>query len=380
MSIHSLHGRIVSRRRVTEVPIDYSCLRWAAGLPVEFNYASLQVATGGFGDLLGRGASGSVFKGVLEDGTPVAVKRIAPAPRARREFRAELSAVAAVQHVNLARLLGYCAAPANDEEGSNYLVYEFVPNGSLDAWIFPCLPWARRRSVAVDVARALAYIHHDCRSRILHLDVKPENVLLDGEFRARVTDFGLSRLMEREESRVVTTVRGTRGYLAPEWFLEGGISEKSDVYSFGIVLLEIIGGRRSVRMINDGGERWLYFPRRVSECARVGRVMEVVDERIVGEVEEQEVKVLINVGLWCVNEKPGLRPTMAQVVDMLEFRVPVEEPPEDTQALMANLFLGGGSSSSTASNQEVQDGLVGTEGFLTELTDSFSTSGRSVPV
>ncbi|KAK1281482.1 putative receptor-like protein kinase [Acorus calamus] len=221
-----------------------------------------------------------------------------------------------------------------------------------------------RRRVAVDVAKALAYIHHDCRSRILHLDVKPENVLLDGEFRARVTDFGLSRLMGREESRVVTTVRGTRGYLAPEWFLEGAISEKSDVYSFGIMLLEIVGGRRCVCMI-DGGERWSYFPRQVSECAREGRVMGVVDERIVGEVEEREVKVFIYVGLWCVNEKPGLRPTMAQVVDMLEFRVPVDEPPEDTQALMANLFMGR-SSSTSVSNRGGSAGIEG--GYPTEST------------
>ncbi|KAK1259812.1 putative receptor-like protein kinase [Acorus gramineus] len=354
--IHLLHDYVVFLSpRVTsaqmemgpaerEVRIDYNYLRRAAGLPVDFSYASLEAATGGFGDLLGRGASGAVFRGVLEDGTPVAVKRIAPAPRAMQEFRAEFSAIASVQHVNL--------------------------NGSLNTWIFPgerarsaCLSWEMRRQVAVDVAKALAYIHHDCRSRILHLDVKPENVLLDGKFRARVTDFGLSRLMGREESRVVTTVRGTRGYLAPEWFLEGAISEKSDVYSFGIVLLEIVGGRRCTCMI-DGGERWSYFPRQVSECAREGRVMGVVDERIVGEVEEWEVKVLIYVGLWCVNEKPGLRPTMAQVVDMLEFRVPVDEPPEDTQALMANLFMGGGTSSTSVSNRGGSAGIEG--GYPTE--------------
>ncbi|KAK1259813.1 putative receptor-like protein kinase [Acorus gramineus] len=388
-SIHLLRGRVVSQRRrgtraqtglwESEVRADFKNMRRVAGLPVEFSYASLEAATGGFGDLLGRGASGAVFRGVLDDGTLVAVKRIAPAPRARHEFRSEFSAIAAVQHVNLTRLLGYCVAiPADDnDEGPYYLVYEFVPNGSLDAWIFPgarargsCLSWEMRRQVAVDMARALAYIHHDCRSRILHLDVKPENVLLDEDFRARVTDFGLSRLMEREESRVVTTVRGTRGYLAPEWFLEGAISEKSDVYSFGIVLLEIIGGKRSVRMI-DGGEKWSYFPRQVSECVRERRVMGVVDERIVGEVEEREVKVLIYVGLWCVNEKPGLRPTMAQVVDMLEFRVPVDEPPEDTQALMANLFLGGGSSTSYVSNR---DGSVGTGGYSTKSTSLVSES------
>lgn len=200
-----------------------------------------------------------------------------------------------------------------------------------------------RYGVALDVAKALAYLHHDCRSRILHLDVKPENILLNENYRAIVADFGLSKLMGKDESRVLTTIRGTRGYLAPEWLLEHGISEKSDIYSYGMVLLEMIGGRRNVSFIENGKDKsrrkWQYFPKIVNEKMREGKIMEVVDRRLVesGGVEEKEVKRLAYVALWCIQEKTRIRPSMAQVVEMLEGRVPVEEPP-DTQMVVVDVL------------------------------------------
>ncbi|KAK1264959.1 putative receptor-like protein kinase [Acorus gramineus] len=350
--VFSRRASLERRRTVSEgerLRSEYSFLRKVAGLPARFGYEELEVATDGFRAVIGRGSSASVFKGLLEDGTSVAVKRIEGSEYAEREFRSEVAAIAAVQHVNLARLLGYCLLPRG---GYRYLVYEFVHNGSLDNWIFPrhrrardgarCLPWALRRRVAIDVARALAYLHHDCRSRVLHLDVKPENILLDEDFRARVTDFGLSKLMSRDASRIVTTVRGTRGYLAPEWLLDSGISEKSDVYSFGMVLLEIVGGRRNVRVVGDDSQRrWSYFPRIVSEKVREGRLMEVVDERLMvageAEVVEEEVRALVHVALWCIQEKAKMRPSMARVVDMLEGRAQVEPPPE-TEMIIVDLL------------------------------------------
>ncbi|XP_068653180.1 probable receptor-like protein kinase At5g20050 [Aristolochia californica] len=331
-----------------ELRIEYSFLRKVAGLPAKFRYEELEAATDNFRALIGRGASASVFKGILYDGTPVAVKRIEEAEHGEREFRAEVMAIANVHHVNLVRLLGYCCVPG----GPRFLVYEFVQNGALDGWIFPrrvnhdggecCLPWALRYRVAIDVARALAYLHHDCRSRVLHLDVKPENILLDENFRARVSDFGLSKLMGRDESRVVTTIRGTRGYLAPEWLLERGVTEKSDIYSYGMVVLELVGGRRNVLLVGDGDKsdrKWSYFPRIVDGKVREGKVMEVVDERLMeeGGVEEREVRTLVNVGLCCIQEKARLRPSMAEVVDMLEGRVPVDVPPE-TEMIMVDLL------------------------------------------
>ncbi|XAR66935.1 Non-specific serine/threonine protein kinase [Bertholletia excelsa] len=361
VAIVLLRNRFNRRRRLLEIQlvsegrelrIEYSFLRKVAGVPTKFRQKEIEEATDGFRLLLGKGSSASVFKGVLSDGTSVAVKRIEGEERGEKEFKSEVAAIASVQHVNLVRLLGYCSVPA----GPRFLVYEFIPNGSLDKWIFPrrelngryggCLSWELRCSVAVDVAKALSYLHHDCRRRILHLDVKPENILLDENFHAYVSDFGLSKLMGRDESKVVTTIRGTRGYLAPEWFLEHGVSEKSDVYSFGMVLLEIIGGRRSVCKIDHGNDRtqrkkFEYFPKIVSERLREGRVTDLVDERIVegGRIDEMRVRSMLCVALWCIQDRPRLRPSMADVVEMLEGRVLVEEPPETDRIVMDLLSI-----------------------------------------
>ncbi|GAV72847.1 Pkinase domain-containing protein [Cephalotus follicularis] len=338
-----LETKMVTEGR--ELRIEYSFLRKVAGVPTKFRPGELEEATNNFGVLLGKGSSASVFKGIISDGTCVAVKRIEGEER-REEFRSEVAAIASAQHVNLVRLLGYCCVPG----GPRYLVYDFIPNGSLDCWIFPaggrgssncnrpsgCLSWDLRYKVAIDVAKALSYLHHDCRSRILHLDVKPENILIDEKYRAIVADFGLSKLMGKDESRVVTTIRGTKGYLAPEWLLENGISEKSDIYSYGMVLLEIIGGQRNICLIENGRDRskskWQYFPKIVNEKMREGRVMEVVDHRLIesGGVDEKELKRVVYVALWCIQERARLRPSMPSVVEMLEGRVTVDEPP-DTQ-------------------------------------------------
>ncbi|XP_047308315.1 probable receptor-like protein kinase At5g20050 [Impatiens glandulifera] len=333
-----------------ELRIEYSFLRKVAGVPTKFRYRELEEATDGFKSLVGKGASASVFKGIMSDGIAVAVKRIEGEERAEREFKSEVSAIASVQHRNLVRLLGYCIVPT----GPRFLVYDFVPNGSLDNWIFPknlaknptrrggVLSWDLRRRVASDVARALSYLHHDCRKKILHLDVKPENILLDDDYRALVTDFGLSKLMGRDESRVVTTVRGTRGYLAPEWLLEHGVSEKTDIYSYGMVLLEMIGGRRNVCVIDHGPDKSMrkfqYFPKLVWERKRAGKLIEIIDERLeISEIDEIELNRLVCVALWCIQENTSLRPTMADVVEMLEGRLPVEEPPE-TQMIVVDLL------------------------------------------
>ncbi|KAK2646043.1 hypothetical protein Ddye_021238 [Dipteronia dyeriana] len=343
-----LETQLVSEGR--ELRIEYSFLRKVAGVPTKFRSKELEEVTDNFQALLGRGASASVFKGILNDGTSVAVKRIEGEERGEKEFKSEVAAIASVQHVNLVRLIGYCIVPG----GPRYLVYEFIPNGSLDHWIFPgrrsgnnpggCLSWDLRFRVAVDVARGLCYLHQDCRSRILHLDVKPENILLDENYRAIVADFGLSKLMNKDESRVVTNIRGTRGYLAPEWLLERGVSEKCDIYSFGMVLLEIIGGRRNMCLIEHGNDKskrkWQYFPKIVNEKLREGKLMEIVDHRLTlaaGGIDERQLKRLVYVAFWCIQENARLRPTMARVVEMLEGRMTVEEPP-DTKMIIVDLL------------------------------------------
>lgn len=351
---HYNRRRILLESRLAEgreLRLEYSFLRKVAGVPTKFRYKEIEEATDGFQALVGRGASATVFKGILSDGTAVAVKRIDGQERGEREFRSEVSAIASVQHVNLVRLIGYCCVPA----GPRFLIYEFIQKGSLDCWIFPkserrsrpggCLSWDHRCRVALDVAKALSYLHHDCRSRILHLDVKPENILINENYRAVVADFGLSKLMGKDESRVVTTIRGTRGYLAPEWLLEHGISEKSDIYSYGMVLLEIIGGQRNVCLIDKrnsrSGRKWQYFPKIVAEKLREGRLMEVVDRRLLedGSVDEREVRRLVFVALWCIQERARLRPSMARVVEMLEGRVAVNEPPETAMIVVDLLSI-----------------------------------------
>ncbi|CAL5198580.1 unnamed protein product [Lathyrus oleraceus] len=332
-----------------ELRIEYSFLRKVAGIPTKYRYKELEEATDNFQAIIGTGSSASVFKGILNDGTSVAVKRIHGEERGEREFRSEVSAIASVQHVNLVRLFGYCNSPTPPR----YLVYEFIPNGSLDCWIFPvketrrrrcgCLPWNLRYNVAIDVAKALSYLHHDCRSRILHLDVKPENILLDEDYKALVADFGLAKLVGKDESNVMTTIRGTRGYLAPEWLLERGISEKTDIYSYGMVLLELIGGRRNVSRVEDprdkSKKKWQFFPKIVNEKLREGKLMEIVDQRLLESenLDENEVKRLVFIALWCIQEKPRLRPSMVEVVDMLEGRVRVEEPP-GTRMILVDLL------------------------------------------
>ncbi|XP_022730656.1 probable receptor-like protein kinase At5g20050 [Durio zibethinus] len=354
-----IRGRYHRRRRLLEkklvsegqeLRIEYSFLRKVAGVPIKFRHKELVDATDNFQALLGQGASASVFKGILSDGTSVAVKQIEGEEHGEKEFKSEVAAIASVQHVNLVRLMGYCCLPG----GPRFLVYEFIPNGSLDSWIFPgretrnrpggCLSWDLRYRVAIDVAKALSYLHHDCRSRILHLDVKPENILIDENYRAIVADFGLSKLMGKDESRVITTIRGTKGYLAPEWLLEHGVSEKSDIYSYGMVLLEMIGGRRNVTVIENGPDKsqrkWQYFPKIVRDKLREGKLIEAVDQRLVeagGIIDERQVKRLVHVALWCIQERAKLRPSMAQVVEMLEGRVAVDEPP-DTQMIVVDLL------------------------------------------
>lgn len=376
-----------------ELRTDYSFLRKVAGVPTKYRYRDLEIATDNFRALIGRGSSGTVFKGILDDGTPVAVKRLEGVEQAEKEFKAEVSAIASVQHVNLVRLFGYCRVP----QGTHLLVYQFVHNGSLCSWIFPqkdaqnrpdlrsrpfpCLPWDFRYRVAIDVAKALSYLHHDCRSRILHLDVKPENILIDENFRAVVTDFGLSKLMGKDASRIFATFRGTEGYFAPEWLLENGISEKSDIYSYGMVLLEIVGGRRNVRSFTEAGERkWSYFPKIVMHKSREGKLMEIVDERLLaagGDVDEKRVKILVHVALWCIQENPKFRPNMGRVVDMLEGRVSVDQPPETPMALVDLLGV---------DSQQIQIQIRGNN--VNELarhaahqvtaTDSFSQDAMSI--
>lgn len=308
-----------------------------------FSYKELQVATRGFSDKVGHGGFGTVFQGELSDSTAVAVKRLERPGGGEKEFRAEVSTIGNIQHVNLVRLRGFCS-----ENSHRLLVYEYMQNGALSVYLRkegPSLSWDVRFRVAIGTAKGIAYLHEECRSCIIHCDIKPENILLDVDFTAKVSDFGLAKLIGRDFSRVLATMRGTWGYVAPEWISGVAITTKADVYSYGMTLLELIGGRRNVEAppsAGGGGEsggemggRW-FFPPWAAQRIIDGNVGDVVDKRLGNVYNIEEARRVAFVAVWCIQDDEAMRPTMSLVVKMLEglVEVSVPPPPKLLQALV----------------------------------------------
>ncbi|XP_051114868.1 G-type lectin S-receptor-like serine/threonine-protein kinase At5g35370 [Andrographis paniculata] len=304
------------------------------GLPVAFDYNNLFTATKGFATKIGAGGFGSVYKGTLPDGTDVAVKKITClGSQGKREFLSEIAAIGKVHHVNLVRLKGFCA-----ENGQRLLVYEFMNRGSIDRTLFEggdcVLGWDERFGIALGAARGLAYLHSGCEYTIIHCDIKPENILVDDKLHVKISDFGLSKLVGPDESGIFTTMRGTRGYLAPEWLTGASISDKTDVYSYGMMLFELVSGKKNSSLQHrsgsgdgpGGSNRAVYFPLLALEMHEEKRYVELVDRRLGGRVGVEGVEKVVRVALWCVQEEPRRRPSMANVVGMLEGGVAVAEP------------------------------------------------------
>jgi hypothetical protein len=313
------------------------------GLPTRFTYADLDAATDGFKWQIGSGGFGSVFRGELPDRSPVAVKRMnGLGTQGRREFLTEIAVIGNVHHVNLVKLRGFCAEGA----GRQLLVYEYMNRGSLDQTLFRSAPaleleWAARLRVCVGAARGLAYLHAGCDRKILHCDVKPENILLDDHGGVKISDFGLAKLMSPEQSGLFTTMRGTRGYLAPEWLMNAPITDKADVYSFGMVLLEIVRGRKnskkqgeehqmasgsSASSSSSSSESSGYFPALALELHEQGRYEELVDPRLEGRADAVQVERVVRVALCCLHEDAALRPTMTVVSAMLDGSMEAGQP------------------------------------------------------
>ncbi|KAK7377222.1 hypothetical protein VNO80_02644 [Phaseolus coccineus] len=305
---------------------DDNFLEGLTGMPIRYSYNDLKTATSNFSVKLGEGGFGSVYRGAVPDGTQLAVKKLEGIGQGKKEFRVEVSIIGSIHHHHLVRLKGFCA------EGSHRLLaYEYMANGSLEKWIFNknreefVLDWDTRYNIALGTAKGLAYLHEDCDSKIIHCDIKPENVLLDDNFLVKVSDFGLAKLMTREQSHAFTTLRGTRGYLAPEWITNCAISEKSDVYSYGMVLLEIIGGRKNYDP-QETSEK-TNFPYFAFKMMEEGKVREILDSKLETNENDERVQTAVKVALWCIQEDMSLRPTMTKVVQMLEGLCTVHKPP-----------------------------------------------------
>ncbi|XP_057484154.1 G-type lectin S-receptor-like serine/threonine-protein kinase LECRK3 isoform X1 [Actinidia eriantha] len=294
---------------------------------LSFSYMELEKATNGFKEELGRGAFATVYKGVLnyEDPNVVAVKRLDRMVReGEKEFEAEVRAIGRTNHKNLVQLIGYC------KEGEHrILVYEFMSNGSLATFLFenPRPSWYQRMKVAFGTARGLYYLHEECSSLIIHCDIKPQNVLLDDLFTARISDFGLAKLLKTNQTRTTTAIRGTKGYVAPEWFKNLPITAKVDVYSFGILLLEVIFCRKSLEL-EAACENEVILADWAYDCYKEGKLSLSFENDEEALCDMNRVEKFVMIAIWCIQEDPSLRPTMKKVTQMLEGAVEVSAPPD----------------------------------------------------
>ncbi|KAJ1284700.1 hypothetical protein BS78_03G225300 [Paspalum vaginatum] len=286
----------------------------------QFTYRELREATGKFKEELGRGGAGIVYRGVLGDKKIVAVKKLTDVRQGEEEFWAEVTLIGRINHINLVRMWGFCS------EGTNrLLVYEYVENESLDKYLFgersteSLLGWSQRYKIALGTARGLAYLHHECLEWVVHCDVKPENILLTRDFEAKIADFGLAKLAKRDSTSFnFTHMRGTMGYIAPEWALNLPINAKVDVYSYGVVLLEIVTGIRvSNGLVLD--QRQIDFLEFVQEAKRIlsaGSVSDIVDDRLHGRFDTEQATAMVKIAFSCLEER-SKRPTMDEIVKVL---------------------------------------------------------------
>ncbi|XVE61269.1 hypothetical protein DITRI_Ditri06bG0026200 [Diplodiscus trichospermus] len=303
--------------------------------PRKFGLKELKQATGNFSpkNKLGKGGFGTVYKGSWRN-KDVAVKRVSKkSHQGKQEFIAEVTTIGNLNHKNLVKLIGWCY-----EKRELLLVYKFMPNGSLDKFIFcdekasmeeSTLNWEQRLTIIQGVAQALEYLHNGCQKRVLHRDIKASNIMLDSEYNARLGDFGLARTIQEKEKTHHSTIEiaGTPGYMAPETFLISRATVETDVYSFGVLVLEVVCGRKPGKQseqnnYNNSIVNWLW------EYYRKGRIIEAADSRMEGNFVEKEVECVLILGLGCCHPNPHYRPSMRAVLQVLSGEA---DPPETPQ-------------------------------------------------
>ncbi|KAF0912961.1 hypothetical protein E2562_019770 [Oryza meyeriana var. granulata] len=341
------------RRRRQEEEADLEAI--AAREQKSFRYEALVAATRGFSEKqkLGQGGFGPVYRGRLGDGREVAVKRLGAGSRqGAREFRNEATLLSRVQHRNVVNLIGYCAHGSDDK----LLVYEYVPNESLDKILFSSsspprpprnshsgcssdgerqrrrdeLTWPRRHEVVVGVARGLLYLHEDAHTPIIHRDIKASNILLDDRWVPKIADFGMARLFPEAgdgRSHVQTRVAGTNGYMAPEYLMHGALSAKADVFSFGVVVLEIVSGQKNSSFVPPHDSDADNLLDHAWRLYRKGRSLELLDPAVKSTAVTEQVDLLVRIGLLCVQADPRMRPDMKRVVIILSKKQSTLEEP-----------------------------------------------------
>uniref|UniRef100_A0ACD6ARE2 Uncharacterized protein n=1 Tax=Avena sativa TaxID=4498 RepID=A0ACD6ARE2_AVESA len=323
--------------------------------PIRFTRQQLSGFTNNYSARLGAGGFGAVYKGMLPNGLMVAVKRLHADQDDRtsqEQFMAEVGTIGRTHHINLVRLFGFCY-----EADVRALVYEYMEHGALDSYLLDrsrrdVVGFTMLQAIAVGIARGLRYLHEECQQKIVHYDIKPGNVLLDGGLTPKVADFGLARLLNRADThRTVSGMRGTPGYAAPEMWMQAGATEKCDVYSFGILLFEILGRRRNFDEAAPESQQW--FPKVAWTKYENGVLTEVV-EGCDGVDDQEKLERMCKVAFWCVQQQPEARPPMGLVVKMLEGEMDIAPPANPFLHLMAapvaaNLWTSGTSSANTVS-------------------------------
>ncbi|KAF7050933.1 hypothetical protein CFC21_059228 [Triticum aestivum] len=288
--------------------------------PRRFRYKDLVVATGNFCDenKLGQGGFGSVYRGFLNElNLQVAIKRISKdSKQGRKEYASEVRVISRLRHKNLVQLIGWC-----HEGGNLLLVYELMPNGSLDGHLYDAnnvvLPWPLRHEILLGLGSALLYLHQDWDQCVLHRDIKPSNIMLDSSFKAKLGDFGLAKLVQHGRRSLTTDFAGTMGYMDPECMTTGKTNPESDVYSFGVVLLETACGRRPVVVPQPEEDDAVHLAQWVWDLYGKGRILDAADQRLGGKFDAQEMERVMIVGLWCSQLDFKMRPSIRQAVNVL---------------------------------------------------------------
>ncbi|XP_034911192.1 cysteine-rich receptor-like protein kinase 43 [Populus alba] len=295
----------------------------------QFSFDTLVSATKDFHPThkLGEGGFGPVYKGKLDDGREIAVKKLSHSSnQGKKEFTNEAKLLSRVQHRNVVNLLGYCAHGVE-----KLLVYEYVAHESLDKLLFKSdkrqlLDWNRRHDILIGIARGLLYLHEDSHNCIIHRDIKASNILLDDKWVPKIADFGMARLFPEDQTHVNTRVAGTNGYMAPEYVMHGHLSVKADVFSFGVLVLELISGQRNSTFSQQHAEAqnlldWAY------KLHKKNRSLEIMDPVLASSASAEQVKTCVHIGLLCTQGDPQLRPDMRRIVVLLSKKTcSLEEP------------------------------------------------------